>query len=174
MRVTGGKFKSRKLIYPKTKATRPTSDMVKLAVFNMLDISSGVVLDLFAGSGSYGIEAISRGASFAYFIDYNQEAINVINENIKALEIKNETKVIKTTYEKFLKTNQTKFDYIFLDPPFDFKNYYNLINELYLYLNDNGVIILEVSKNFELGDLEKYNTYKEKIYGNKKIIILHK
>lgn len=174
MRVVGGIYKSRKLVYPKSKTTRPTSDMVKVAVFNMLNLNRGIVLDLFAGSGSYGIEALSRGAKFAYFVDIDNDAINSILTNIKNLNLEEQASINKMNYKSFLKKNATLFNYIFLDPPFNFKNYHDLIEETLLYLHNDGRIILEVNKDFFLNENSKFTVVKDKIYGNKKIIILHK
>ena len=87
MRVVGGLYRHRELAWPKVEDTRPTKDMVREAIFSALSskVTNSVVLDLFAGSGAMGIEAISRGASFTYLVDNSYEAIKAINQNINKI-----------------------------------------------------------------------------------------
>ena len=172
MRIHAGKFKNHKIKRPNVETTKATSSMVREAVFNMVNPSDKVVLDLFAGSGSYGITAFSLGASFINFVDNNKVAYQTIKENINKLSISNNTLVSLSTYEKFLKINNTKFDLIFLDPPYNFNNYENLINELKNHLNAAGSIVLELNFRTNI-TLEAINlkVIKDKKYGIKRVII---
>lgn len=168
--IHAGKYKSKRIDRVKVKSTKETASMVREAVFNSLFKVHGKVLDLFAGSGSYGITALSLGASEAYFIENNSKAISTINSNLNKLNIK--AKVYKTDYNMFLKRNKVKFDYIFLDPPYDFKSYELLLNNIKPHLNDNSYIILEVDRKSKIDITNNsYEVIKDKNYGSKRIII---
>ncbi len=122
MKVISGKLKGRTIKGYDIVGTRPTMDRVKESLFGMIqdNIKDSVVLDLFAGSGQLGIEAISNGAKSCYFIDHNNEVIKVLNKNIANLNIKDKSKVILSDWKKFLNDsakNNLKFDLIFVDPP---------------------------------------------------------
>ncbi len=124
MRVIGGKLRGRKLSTVHGGGIRPTADRLREAIFNILAgrVRDSLVLDLFAGTGSLGIEALSRGALFSVFIDNNQAALAVIHSNLKKCEIEDRAKVLKWNIVKNLNCirlpDQT-FDLIFLDPPYD-------------------------------------------------------
>ena len=178
MRVISGTLKGRNILGFNIDGTRPTMDRVKESLFSTIQdyLKDSIVLDLFAGSGNLGIEAISNGAKHAYFIDNNKEAIKILNNNITNLNIKNNTTVILSDWKKYLNNcanNNLKFDLIFVDPPYEYDVYEKILNkvsELNL-LNDNGLIILEHA-NLKFRD--KYNNlvlYKEKKYGNKSVNI---
>ena len=178
MKVISGILKGRKIEGYNIDGTRPTMDRVKESLFAMIqnNIKDSTALDLFAGSGQLGIEAISNGAKICYFIDNNKEVINVLNHNISNLGIKNNSKVLLSDWKRSLNefSNQgIKFDLIFVDPPYDYNVYEKIlikVSELNL-LNEKGLIILEYS-NLKLK--ENYNTlslYKEKKYGNKSVNI---
>ena len=126
MRIITGKAKGIVLKTPLGETTRPTADRVKEAVFSMLqfDIADRSVLDLFAGSGQMGLEALSRGASEAVFIDKSKDAIKAINENIEKTKLSDNAKVYQTDYLDFIKRNQgKKFDIIIIDPPYALGKY---------------------------------------------------
>ncbi len=121
MRIITGQAKGVQLNTPKGEVTRPTAARVKEAVFSMLqfDIEGRSVLDLFAGSGQLGLEAVSRGASDVTFVDKSKEAIAVIKENIKKTKLAESCNVYQTDYLDYIKRFATKqFDIIFLDPPY--------------------------------------------------------
>lgn len=174
MRVISGKYKGRKLTGFDIDGTRPTMDRVKESLFGMIqnNIKNSVVLDLFAGSGSLGIEAISNGCRECYFIDNNIELINIIKSNTSNM---NESiKIIKSDYKnalEMLKNSNIKFDIIFLDPPYKM----NLINDCLEYihnynlLNKNGIIVCEYEN--ELVETIKFELVKDKKYGSKNIKI---
>lgn len=152
MRVTGGRFKNQILTSPKGKQTRPTSERLRETVFNIVQgtIEEKTFLDLYAGSGAVGIEAISRGASFAVFIEQDRNAVHAIKENLKKLEIFQKTQLL--IGDVFICLKRLKggvFDYIFIDPPYEKglqEKTLLLIDELAL-LAPGGIIFVEESVN---------------------------
>ena len=139
-------------------------------------ITDSVVLDLFAGSGNLGIEAISNGANKCYFVDNNKICIKTINENVECFNIKDKANILNMDYKlalKHFKNNKIKFDLILVDPPYD----YQIINEIlqlvseYKLLNNNGIIVLEYQKdNLENVD-NNFSLLKHKKYGDKYVSI---
>lgn len=123
MRIIGGGFKGRRIIFPKSPHIRPTQDKIREALFNVIapDINGAAVLDLFAGSGALGLEAISRGATHVTFVDNNSLCIRVIKENLDSLGATDRADVFKTdvirAIEKIHRSGN-KFDIVFLDPPY--------------------------------------------------------
>ncbi len=183
MRVISGIAKGTKLETLNGNNTRPTLDRVKEALFNILqqNILDAVVLDLFSGSGALGIEAISRGAKFSIMCDKSNEAIRIIERNIKKTHFEENTKIIKNDYIKALNSLQEyKFDIIFIDPPYEAKYGVDAINkiiELNL-LSKNGIIVLETdNEKRELENLEKIddvNVYDLRKYGRVHLIFLNR
>lgn len=176
IRITGGKNRSRKLITPDTDLTKPTMDKVRAAVFNALgdDIKNKKVLDLFSGSGSYGFEALSRGASSVMFVDKQIIATKVIEENAKILKEEN-IKIYKEDVISFLENNNEKFDIVFIDPPYKLEIYekvIKLLNEKDL-LNENAIVVLETEKPLEINELD-YKKVKMYNYGLANVYILRK
>lgn len=175
MRVISGKYKGKNLEGFDIEGTRPTMDRVKESLMASIQnyIKNACVLDLFAGSGSLGIEAISNGAKSCYLVDKNKMLIDIINKNIT--DMNDEFHVLHSNYEAALllyKNANLKFDIIFLDPPYKMNlisNSLKLIKE-YNLLNKNGIIVCEYET--EKIDTSTYEIYKEKKYGNKLIMIL--
>ncbi len=124
MRIISGKYSGRKIITPKGKETRPTTDRFKETLFNIIenslkiDLKEKNILDLFAGSGSMGIEALSRGANYVTFIDNSKECIDKIKYNLK--DIDNNYSVLNLNVSNYLIQNKSKFNVIFYDPPFSY------------------------------------------------------
>ena len=120
MRITGGIGRGRTLKVPAGKKVRPTSDKVKQALFNILGdrIAGARFLDLFAGAGAIGIEALSRGAAQVVFVDASRESLAVIRRNIDTLELGGRTQVVAARTESFLRRPSGPFDIVFLDPPY--------------------------------------------------------
>ncbi len=181
MRIVGGQFRSRNILYPlNQKITRPTKDVVREGVFNALhfDIKGATVLDLFAGSGSMGLEALSRGAKFVYFIDNNQEAIRIIKQNIQKLDENNDSLVMNCDYtvaiNKFI-NEKISFDIIILDPPYKL----TVIDEIVeTVLNNNilkedGIIVIETDYAIQLED-KRFKQNKNYKYGRTLVTIRRK
>jgi 16S rRNA (guanine(966)-N(2))-methyltransferase RsmD len=178
MRVISGLYKGRILDGFDIDGTRPTQDRVKESLFGSIQdyIEDSVVLDLFAGSGNLGIEALSNGAKECYFVDNNKIAINTINNNLNKIGISSNllNKDFKDALEYF-KDNNIKFDLVFLDPPYkddyiDYSINYLLDNNL---LNDKSIVVAEFENNIKT-DYELLTIKKEKKFGYKKIVIFKK
>jgi 16S rRNA (guanine966-N2)-methyltransferase len=114
-----GSFKGRRLVAPRGTRTRPTADRVREALFSMLgDVEGAFVLDLYAGSGALGIEALSRGAEAAVFVERDGPAIAAIERNLAAVGV--DAKVLRQPVERFLAAAAGSYDLVFCDPPYDF------------------------------------------------------
>ena len=178
MKVISGIYKGRKIKGFDITGTRPTMDRVKESLFATIQayIPNSIVLDLFSGSGNLGIEALSAKASYAYLIDHNKKAINTINSNIKEIGIKN-CQVLMLDYIKALKYFKKEgiiFDLIFLDPPYK-TNYIEQsikLIEQYNLLSENGLIICESDNIDKIIFSSKYQSIKEKKYGDKWVVII--
>lgn len=177
MRVISGKLKGRSILGYDISGTRPTMDRVKESVFAMIQdyLDKSVVLDLFAGSGNLGIEALSNGALKVYFNDNNKKCVNIIQKNLSNFDLLNDNVVTNMDYKEVLKyytNNKIKFDLVFLDPPYK-EHITNGIIEYLLnnnLLNNSSLIICEVNdKDTFIND--KLLLFKERNYGDKKIII---
>ncbi len=153
MRVISGKLRGKEVKGYLIDGVRPTMDRVKESMFAIIqdDIEGSICLDLFAGSGNLGIEAISNGAEKCYFIDNNNKAIKIINKNLENLNIKDKAVVIEKDYMEalsYLKEKNIKFNIVLLDPPYDEL----VINDIlkYLYksrlLKRNAIIVCEYEK----------------------------
>lgn len=165
MRIIAGKYRAKVINSPKTEKTRPTLDRVKEAMFNILTpyINDANVLDLFSGTGNLAIEAMSRGANFAWLNDKENVAISTIISNVELTKLKNCVKITKKDFIKSLKQIEAlnlSFDIIFLDPPYDSM----LAIQALKYISDSknilskyGVIVYETDKNY-LNKLEKKNS----------------
>ena len=181
MKIISGTLKGRNIEGYNIEGTRPTMDRVKESLFGMIQdyIKDSTVLDLFAGSGNLGVEAISNGAKIAYFIDNNPEVIKVLNKNIANLDIKSKSRVILSDWKKALNTFATqniKFDLIFIDPPYAYDVYEKILNKVSTLnlLSDDGLIIMEHSNLHLPTTYENLTLYKERNYGNKSINIYTK
>ena len=147
MRVITGKARGVVLKTPEGMATRPTTDRVKEALFSIIqfDIPGCRVLDLFGGTGQLGIEALSRGASGAVFVDAAETACKLIRENLRRTKLEADATVIRSDYMDYLRRCRDKFDMIFLDPPYAevfLENSLKCITEIDI-LQTNGIIVAE-------------------------------
>ncbi len=178
MKVVSGIYKGRNLIGFDLVGTRPTMDRVKESLFAMIQeyLDSAICLDLFSGSGSLGIEALSEGASKAYFVDLNPKACQVIRRNLETLKVEN-GEVFCGDYKRALfrfKNEKIKFDLIFLDPPYQsslLEKSIQLIEE-YDLLKDNGLLICESDSPDKVIYSEKFSSIKTRKYGDKWVEIL--
>lgn len=178
MRIVGGKYRHRNIIYPDDAThTRPTKDRVREAIFSAVgDISNARVLDLYAGSGAMGIEALSRGASHCTFVDISPIAIKVIKDNIANLKIAdNEYEIIKNkdvNALEYLKQKGVQFDLIILDPPYEEGQYEAIIDKMHNdgLISSNAVIVMEASRPIKLENID-YQKNKEYHYGEIMVFI---
>lgn len=181
MRVISGKARGTILYTLEGEATRPTLDRVKEALFNILqnEIRDARVLDLFAGSGALGIEALSRGAKEVIFSDKSVKAIQIIKKNIEKTHFEKQCDIVNQDYEKIIKNSKEKFDVIFLDPPYEADiatNAVKLIME-YELLQEDGMIVLETDQEKrELKKLKEINVnlYDLRKYGRIRLIFLNR
>ena len=174
IRITGGTNRSRLLVTPNSELTKPTMDKVRAAVFSALgdSVKGAKVLDLFAGSGSYGFEALSRGASFAMFVDKSHDAYNAIRQNAKNLGHENVELVLNDSLA-FLSENIRKFSIIFVDPPYKLDVYEKIVETLIKgnMLEENGIIVLESERELNL-DNSMFKSVRFYKYGLAKIYII--
>ncbi|MDP4172732.1 MAG: 16S rRNA (guanine(966)-N(2))-methyltransferase RsmD [Bacteroidota bacterium] len=152
MRIISGKFKGRTLKVPSSKFTRPTTDRVRETLFNLLnnqiDFDGIRVLDIYAGSGSFGLEAYSRGASEIHFIEKNFPVYKVLTENIEAMKNEINFKIFKMEAIRFSKiSDHLSYDLIFADPPFFKDDIHQVVKNLLEnhFLAENGILIIERS-----------------------------
>ena len=176
MRVITGTARGRKLNTPENYDIRPTTDNVKEALFNILqfDIEGRRVLDLFAGTGQLGIEALSRGASEVVFVDQSRESVRIVKENLKTCGMS--APVFQTNALDFL-GSCGKFDLIFVDPPYDAGLYEPVLNTINSVdnLSDGGIIVCEARRETDLPEMAApYRRKKEYRYGKVKICIYTK
>ena len=174
MRIISGSMRGTKLFTLEgMDVTRPTLDRVKESLFNILNfkLKDAIVLDLFAGSGSLGLESISRGAKKSYFCDASRNAIKVINQNIEKTRCQEKATVINKDYKRALmefKEKNIKFDIVFLDPPY--KTNYNIETvkffEEFNLLNEDGIIVIETDIEKEV--LEELKDFSVDIYDVRK------
>ncbi|MBP0971768.1 MAG: 16S rRNA (guanine(966)-N(2))-methyltransferase RsmD [Oscillospiraceae bacterium] len=172
MRVITGTARGRRLVTPEGMDTRPTTDKVKEAVCSSLqfDFPGAKVLDLFAGSGQMGIEALSRGARHATFIDSDPRAISCIQQNVKACRFSDIAVVLRTDAVSFLQRNHEKFDIAFLDPPYRHDTLLQILPLLAENMQENGIIVCEHEPECKLPQtILNFDLQKQKKYG--KIII---
>ncbi len=147
MRVITGKARGVQLKTPEGMLTRPTSDRVKEALFSIInfDLPGAKVLDLFGGTGQLGIEALSRGANSAVFVDAREDACKIIRENLKRTKLEEQGKVVRSDYLEYLRRSKEKFDIIILDPPYAevfLENALKCITEIDI-LQTGGIIVAE-------------------------------
>ncbi len=168
MRVISGKYRGLNLAEFHGDDIRPTADRVKESLFNILSarIAGATVLDLFCGSGSLGIECLSRGAERVAFNDFAASSVAVLNKNLAKLKGENNYLVTKLDYTSCLRSVNTQFDIIFIDPPYRFDygiSALQLIAERDL-LTENGVAIYERDRSFT-GEIEGLTKFDERKYG---------
>jgi len=141
VRVIAGEFGGRKLVTPEGTTTRPTTDKVRQAVFNSLTsmgvLEGAVVADLYAGSGALGIEALSRGAATCTFVERDRGALNALRENLKALQIDDRADIRATDVMAWVPAMRN-VDIAFIDPPYDFDHWHELLGLL-----DVGLVVAE-------------------------------
>ena len=179
MRVITGSARGVQLKTPDGMVTRPTTDRVKEAMFSIIhfDIPGAAVLDLFGGTGQLGIEALSRGAKSAVFVDAGDKACALIKENLKRAKLEGEGRVVRSDYLDFLKRCRETFDIIFLDPPYAevfLENALKCISEIDI-LQTNGIIVTERPLGKDLPwEFDGYDRSRDYKYGKTLLTIYRK
>jgi len=183
MRIIAGKLKGTTLHIPKNKNTRPLKDLARESIFNLLTHSNKMslqiersdILDLYAGTGSFGLECLSRQARSVCFVEKKRDAIEILEKNIEKLKVKNKIKIFSNDIFELIEKHdffKSKFDIIFCDPPFKDKNITKLVQLIFSksLLNKNGIIILHRSKTTQETFPNFFEIIDERTYGISKII----
>ena len=176
MRVIAGIAKGKSLeTLPGGDTVRPTTDRVKEALFSAIhfDLPDASVLDMFAGSGGLGIEALSRGAGSAVFLDCSQNAATVISQNIKHCGFEKSAKVIVTDYKAYLNRLNEKFDVVFIDPPYHLDIFNEAVEHITPHVNNGGIIVCEHPVNATILDVASFKRRDYK-YGKIAVTIFRK
>ena len=154
MRVITGSLKGKRLTTPEGLDVRPTPERVKEGIFSAIhfDLEGRRVLDLFAGSGQLGIEALSRGAATCIFVDSSANSVKVIRKNIEACSVEGVSRVVQTDYFTFCAKSDDTFDFVFLDPPYAAGLLVPAIKAVLPLLSDYGAVVCEHPPEVELPD----------------------
>ncbi len=178
IRISSGTLRGKKIPFNFKDSLRPTSNKLKEILFNWIqfDINDSICLDLFSGTGSIGIEAVSRGAEKVIFVELNKKNYSRLVKNISTLNIKEKTKIFFKDAYLWVKNNDlSKFDFIFLDPPFNEDHELKILNLIQKKdLKSSCKIYLEYSKFTELDIPESLSLLKEKSVGDVKALLLSK
>jgi len=175
MRVISGTYKGRNLRPVRDPRVRPAADRVKESIFNILqnrvNLHGTRVLDLFAGSGSLGFEALSRGAAWVVFVDEWQGATKVIEENIKLLGCGDRCEVIKADVYKFLRHAEEQYDLVFVDPPYRLESAPDLPHRIFKQglLSPPGLIIMEHAARTKIQPDGSFSLVSERAFGSTKV-----
>ena len=187
MRIISGKFRGRKLIKFNKEGIKPTTDKMRESIFNIvisylkineknndLPFEGFSVLDIFAGTGALGLEAISRGAENVTFIEKSRDNLRVLYKNVYHLKVNEKVKIIKRSIRKVKKIDG-KFDLIFIDPPYQMdlilkKTLKKILD--FKIIKKNSIIILEHSKKKKISIPKDFKIIKEKIYGNSSLTLI--
>ena len=176
VRIIAGRFGGRFLQAPSGKVTHPMGERVRSALFNSIggNIENAKVLDVFAGSGAVGLEALSRGASDVTFVERDRTALKILNENIKELDVEDDTIVIKTTVSNWLETTNTdEFDFIFADPPY-YNPQFSTVKRLFGLLKPGGCMILSHTGSSEVPTKNGIVVVDNRSYGNAHLTVFRR
>ena len=180
MRIISGKYKGKKILFPSKLITRPLRDRVKESIFNILQHSNKIqfefknstVLDLFSGSGSFGLECLSREVEKVFFFEKNSEAFSILKKNLSILNILSANAVATNEDVSLIQNNklfhQIKPNLVFLDPPFKIKNIDNIINDLKKIINKKNILVIHTNSENNIENKE-LDIVEERIYGVSKI-----
>jgi len=175
MRVVAGSLRGRHVIAPEGESTRPTTDRARQATFNSLDsfgfVDEAKVVDLFAGSGAMGIEALSRGAASCAFVERDRKALDAIRQNIATLDLGERTSVISGDVMTAV-VAMRNVDLVLADPPYDFENWSRLLEILLSVLAPGGVVVAESGR--EIKALEGWEILRSKRYGRAWVAFLQR
>jgi 16S rRNA (guanine966-N2)-methyltransferase len=175
MRVVAGSLRGRVVIAPEGESTRPTTDRARQATFNSLDsfgfVDEAKVVDLFAGSGALGIEALSRGAASCAFVERDRKALDAIRQNIATLDLGERTSVISGDVMTVV-VAMRNVDLVLADPPYDFEHWSRLLEILVSVLAPGGVVVAESGR--EIKALEGWEILRSKRYGRAWVAFLQR
>ncbi|MCI8688460.1 MAG: 16S rRNA (guanine(966)-N(2))-methyltransferase RsmD [Lawsonibacter sp.] len=176
MRIISGSARGRRLKEPMGMDTRPTTDKVKESLFNIIqfELEGRRVLDLFAGTGQLGLEALSRGAEHCTFVDQRREAAALVKENVKLCRFEGQARVVQGESQAFLRACGEKFDVIFLDPPYQTNLLEQCIEKITRFdiLREHGIIVCESGTEWTIPPLEPpYEAGREYRYGQIKLTV---
>ena len=176
MRIISGKYRGKEVFGYQLEGTRPTQDRIKESVFAMIqnEVRDAKVLDLFAGTGNLGLEALSNGARHCTFVDNNQKAVQTIKKNIHNLNIPTDQhKVILSDYQAFLNQDKESYDVIFLDPPYRYTVLPELLNDLVTKgkITSGGIVVCEYEQGNLIESVHNLVQIKDRKYGYKRITI---
>ena len=182
MRIISGDFKGKKILEPTDRVTRPLKDLTKESIFNIIthsnkfsiDLEESSILDLFSGTGSFGLECLSRKAKHVTFVENYQEIITILKKNLLNLNLMNNYKIIQKDILNNLEITRLKqkFDIIFLDPPYKEKNLNKLLSSIIniKLIKNDGIIIIHRYKKKKDKFPDSFKIIEEKVYGISKII----
>ena len=182
MRIISGRFKGKKLLLPKDRNTRPLKDLVKESIFNLLEhskkmsvnLKNSTILDLFSGSGSFGIECLSRESRYVCFFENYLEAIKILEKNLILFKDEKKFQIFKDNCFEYFNSNKKidkKFDIVFIDPPYK-EIKLNMLIEKIIYLKllkKNGILIIHRHKKDKVVLTEKINILDTRTYGVSKV-----
>ena len=179
MRIISGNFKGRKILTPNDIKTRPLKDLTKESIFNILKhsnkfnikIKNSVILDLFAGVGSFGIECLSNEAKYVTFVENYNGVLPILKKNLSNLKLDKKYEIIEQNIFNGLKLAKSNYDIIFLDPPYKDKNISELIDKIFEInlLSKSGIMITHRNKNVKDKYSKNFRILEEKTYGISKI-----
>ena len=185
MRIIGGTHKGTKILESFDKNTRPLKDLVKESILNILEhskdsrieLKNSLILDLFSGTGSFGLECISRGAAKVYFVENYIQSLEILYKNIKKLKCEKKTTVFNKDVFSFFENKEIKnekLDLIFLDPPYKVENIEIILENIFKLklLKDSGLIVLHRHKKSKDNIDNKFNIKRSVKYGISKIIFI--
>jgi 16S rRNA (guanine966-N2)-methyltransferase len=176
LRVIAGQYKGHRLFTAKGNWLRPTSDRNKEFLFSYLGnlVEQSTILDLFAGTGNLGLEALSRGANFCTFVEHEQEAVSLIKKNIIKLNCADRTQVFCQSVDSFIKYAgklNRLYDLVFADPPYAFTPPAELFILARNILLPDGLFVFETSSRTSSWQIQGYSLIKEKLLGDSKILV---
>lgn len=182
MRIISGKFKNKRIFFPKNIKTRPLKDSVRENIFNILEHSKKIdiqiknsnILDLYSGSGSFGLESLSRYANEVFFVEKDLDALKNLKKNIENFKIQKKAFLYSQSVFNFLENLNLyeRFDLIFIDPPYADKKYIEIIKIIKKknLLKKNHIIVLHrEKKNLESLNIENFNIFEDRVYGRSRI-----
>ncbi|MBQ3116070.1 MAG: 16S rRNA (guanine(966)-N(2))-methyltransferase RsmD [Clostridia bacterium] len=175
MRIVGGKYRGRVLAEVNFDGIRPTSDMARESLFNILQfkVIDAEVLDLFCGTGAIGIEALSRGAKRVVFNDADKKSLQILKNNLLKLKVDEPYSIKNLDAINFLDRTDEKFDIVYIDPPYKSDLKREAVQKAERVIKDNGLIILEDEKEFD-GQIDRLKITDRRKYGRVKLTFFQK